>query len=83
MIFSCNDRPSVSNLMKNGNKMIDFDRFIYTQSKSGSDANQSGEYTILIENPVWTLGQFTVVVILSAASEKFQSCSIDRRVGIY
>ena len=39
MTFSRDDRPSVSIMMKNNGKMMDFDRFMYTQSKSGVRQN--------------------------------------------
>ena len=35
MNFSGDDRPSVSSMMKNNEKIMNFDRFMYTQSKSG------------------------------------------------
>ena len=35
MNFSCDDRTSVSSMMKNDEKIMNFDRFMYTQAESG------------------------------------------------
>ena len=47
--------------------MMDFDRFMYTQSKSGSDGIQSGKYRILIEIQVRVLVQLPVLILVIVA----------------
>jgi len=60
MNFSCDDRTSVSIMMKNDEKMMYFDRFMYTQSKSGVRRSPIRKVSNFDRNPLGDLVQLPV-----------------------
>ena len=60
MNFSCDDRPSVSSMMKNYEKMMGFDRIMYTQSKYGDRRISIRKVLNFDRDSVWSLLQLPV-----------------------
>ena len=63
MNFSGDGRPSVSSMMKNNEKIMNFDRFMYTQSKSGHRRSSIRKVSNFDRNSVGYLVQLPVLIV--------------------